>query len=343
MNWMATMSFKMRNRLISMVVILLAPFAVTSLSLLAQTPANIAPMHVHHVHLNSVNPAAAAAYYPKAFPVSAVTTTFNGSPAVKTGNVYLLFTKVGTPPQTELSGPQTAVWHFGWNTPDSRKYDQGFRAKGLKIAQMWDAADGKLVDMSSDTLPGLPTQEQILEMRAKGVQPTRQGGFGYLRGPDDALIENAQAGQVERFNHVHMYHEHPLCAIQWYVRHLGATMPQGTGGVPAPLTGECKQPYAPPTWPSFFKFPGFVRDPSGSVMFDDIAILIRPWPGGGLVSTRGHIVDHWALSVADLPPTVARLKGEGVKFLEEIHPWGNTRAAMIEGPDRVAIEIVEAK
>ena len=52
---------------------------------------------------------------------------------------------------------------------------------GLEIAQMWDAADGKLVDMSSDTLPGLPTQEQILEMRAKGVQPTREGGFGYLR------------------------------------------------------------------------------------------------------------------------------------------------------------------
>jgi hypothetical protein len=174
-------------------------------------------MHVHHVHLNSVDPGAAAAYYPKAFPISAKKTTFNGYEAVKTGNVYLLFTKVNTPPQTELNGPQTSVWHFGWNTPDSRKYDQEFRAKGLKIAQMWDAADGKLVDMSSDTLPGLPTQEQILEMRAKGVQPTREGGFGYLRGPDDALIENAQAGNVERFNHIHMYHEHPLCAIAWYV------------------------------------------------------------------------------------------------------------------------------
>ncbi|PYS48471.1 MAG: hypothetical protein DMG13_25490 [Acidobacteria bacterium] len=70
---------------------------------------------------------------------------------------------------------------------------------------------------------------------------------------------------------------------------------------------------------------------------------IRPWPGGGLVSTRGRLVDHWALSVADLPATVLRLKGEGVKFLEEIHAWGNMRAAMIEGPDRVAIEIIEVK
>jgi catechol 2,3-dioxygenase-like lactoylglutathione lyase family enzyme len=319
------------------------------LTIAAQPPvlaqaAKIAPMHVHHVHLNSVNPPAAAAYYPKPFAQTAMKTTFNGYEAVKTGNVYLLFTKVATPPPTELTGQQTAVWHFGWNTPDSRKYDERFRAMGLQIAQMWDAADGKLVDMSSDALPGLPTQEQILEMRAKGIKPTKEGGFGYLRGPDGILIENAQAGNVERFNHIHMYHEHPFCAMQWYVTHLGATLPQGRGGAPGTLPpGDCKQPYAPPTWPSFAKFPGFVRDPSGAVFFDDISISIRPWPGGGLVGTRGHVVDHWALSVAELEPTVARLKSEGVKFLEEIHPWGNMRAAMIEGPDRVAIELVEVK
>jgi len=309
---------------------------------LAQTT-KVAAMHVHHVHLNSVDPAKAAAYYPKPFALTATKTTFNGYEAVKTGNVYLLFTKVATPPQNELTGPQTSVWHFGWNTPDSRKYNENFHQMGLKIAQMWDAADGKLVDMSSDTLPGLPTQEQILEMRAKGMQPTREGGFGYLRGPDGIMIENAQAGTVERFNHIHMYHEHPICAMQWYITHLGATLPQGRGGAPGTLPpGDCKQLYAPPTWPSFAKT-GFVRDPAGAVFFDDISISIRPWPGGGLVSTRGHLVDHWALSVADLDGTVTRLKSEGVKFLEEIHPWGNMRAAMIEGPDRIAIELVEVK
>jgi len=309
--------------------------------------ATVEPMHFHHVHLNAVNPTAAAEYYLKPFPASASKTTFNGYEAVKSGSVYLLFTKVNTPPPTELTGPQTSVWHFGWNTPDSRKYNERFRATGLQIAQMWDAADGKLVDMSSDTLPGLPTQEQILEMRAKGTMPTREGGFGYLRGPDGALIENAQSGQVERFNHVHMYHEHPRCAMEWYVTHLGATLPQGRGaGALASSSsgagGDCKQLYAPPTWPSFAKT-GFVRDPSGAVLFDDISISIRPWPGGGLVGTRGKVVDHWALSVSDLTATVARLKREGITFLEEIHAWGNTRAAMIEGPDRVAIELVEVK
>jgi hypothetical protein len=310
-----------------------------------ESPAKVEALHFHHVHLNSTDPAAAAAYYPKPFALSATKTTFNGFEAVKTGNVYVLFTKVATRPQNELTGPQTSIWHFGWNTPDSRKYNEKFRAMGLEIAQMWDAADGKLVDMSSDTLPGLPTQEQILEMRAKGVEPNRQGGFGYLRGPDGAMIENAQAGTTERFNHMHMYHEHPRCAMEWYQTHLGATIPQGRGGAApaAPATGDCHtKTYAPPTWPSFAKT-GFVRDPAGGVLFDDISISIRPWPGGGLVSTRGKVYDHWALSTANLDTTSARLKREGVTFLEEIHPWGNSRAAMIEGPDRIAIELVEVK
>ena len=303
----------------------------------------IEPLHFHHVHLNSVNPEAAAGYYLKPFALTTTKTMYNGFQAVKTGNIYLLFSKVDMPPQNELTGPQTSIWHFGWNTPNSRQYNEKFRAMGLEIAQMWDAADGKLIDMSSDALPGLPTQEQILEMRKKGIQPAREGGFGYLRGPDGAMIENAQAGNVERFNHVHMYHEHPLCAMQWYASHLGATIPQGRGGATAPSGGDCRTTvYAPPTWPSFAKT-GFVREPSGGVNFDDISILIRPWPGGGLVSTRGKLVDHWALSTADLTATVARLKKEGVTFLEEMHAWGNSRAAMIEGPDRVAIEIVEVK
>jgi len=40
--------------------------------------------------------------------------------------------------------------HFGWNTPDSRKHNEEFCAKGPAFAQTWDAADGRLVDISSD-------------------------------------------------------------------------------------------------------------------------------------------------------------------------------------------------
>jgi len=93
-----------------------------------QTPSEA--LHFHHVHLNSTDPKIAAEYYPKPFAQSATKTTFNGFEAVKTGNIFLLFTKVATTPQNELTGPQTSVWHFGWNTPNSRQYDENFRKMG---------------------------------------------------------------------------------------------------------------------------------------------------------------------------------------------------------------------
>jgi hypothetical protein len=330
----------------------------------AQAPAAAAiePLHFHHVHLNSTDPKAAAEYYTKPFAKTATHTTYNGFEAVKTGNIYILFSKVNQPPQNELTGPQTSVWHFGWNTPNSREYNANFRKMGLTIAQMWNGSDAeaKQVDLSGDVAlwpgSGFPTQEQVLALRARGAKadPNASGGFGYLRGPDGVMIENAQSGNVERFNHVHMYHEHPRCAMEWYEKHLGAVAPQGRGGAgrgaasnePQPGTSsDCNNPrtvYSAPTFPSFAKG-GFVRDPAGGVRIDDISISMRPWPGGGLAPTRGRLYDHWAVSTADLDKTVTRLKSENVKFLEEIHPWGNSRAAMIEGPDRIAIEIVEVK
>jgi catechol 2,3-dioxygenase-like lactoylglutathione lyase family enzyme len=302
-----------------------------------QSAPAVAPAHFHHVHLNSVNPAAAAAYYSKPF-TTATHTTFGGYEAVKTGNIYLLFTKVDTPPP---SMPQSAVWHFGWNTPDSRKYLEKFHALKLETVPMFSAYDGGIIEMSSDALPGYLTRQQIDEARTKGVQPARTAGFGYIKGPDGALIENAGNSPTERFNHVHLFHKDPLCAIGWYVTHLGAST-AGRGSGPAPAAVNCRQPYSEVTWPAFAK-EGMVREPSGGVLFDDISLSMRPWPAAPLVSSRGQVVDHIGLSVADLDATVARLRTEGVRILEAPHAWANTRAAMIEGPDLLAIELVEVK
>ena len=40
---------------------------------------------------------------------------------------------------------------------------------------------------------------------------------------------------------------------------------------------------------------------------------------------------------------VAELRAEGVKFLEEPYKLGDTRAVMIEGPSREALELVEIR
>jgi catechol 2,3-dioxygenase-like lactoylglutathione lyase family enzyme len=292
----------------------------------------------HHVHLNSVNPEAAADYYTKAFTTS-VKTTLNGEIAIKTVNgPYLLFTKVNTPPPIQ---PQSAIWHFGWNTPDSRAYLERFHALKLDVVPMYADPEGSVIEISSDALPNFPTTARIKELRTAGVQPARVGGFQYLRGPDRSLVENAGNFPSEYFNHVHMFHEDPACAQLWYTTHLlNGTGGQGRG---APITADnCRRPYEEVTWPAFDRI-GMVRNPAGAVLVSDMAsILIRP-RHGPYVSPRGQIVDHFALSVPDLDATIARLKREGVKVTEEIHRWGTARAAMIEGPDLVAIELVEVR
>ena len=60
-----------------------------------------------------------------------------------------------------------------------------------------------------------------------------------------------------------------------------------------------------------------------------------------LAPTRGQLLDHIALSVADLDAWIAKLRAEGVTFLQELYALGDTRAVMIEGPSREAIELVE--
>jgi 4-hydroxyphenylpyruvate dioxygenase-like putative hemolysin len=53
--------------------------------------------------------------------------------------------------------------------------------------------------------------------------------------------------------------------------------------------------------------------------------------------------DHIAFSVADLDAWVSKLRDEGVTFLEPPYPLGDTRAVLIEGPSREALELVEVK
>ena len=45
--------------------------------------------------------------------------------------------------------------------------------------------------------------------------------------------------------------------------------------------------------------------------------------------------------MTDLDAWVAKLHDEGVRFIAEPYPLGETRAAMIEGPSLEAIELVE--
>jgi hypothetical protein len=186
------------------------------------------------------------------------------------------------------------------------------------------------------------TKTQIAEARAQGVSPTRTGGFGYMKGPDDALVEYAGNHPAERFNHVHFFHDDPFCAQLWYQTHLNAPVFAGRTR-DTPLTeATCAVPRGPErSWPALDR-EGMFRSPSAAVVFGDVAFpSYMRQTDEPLVSSRGHLYDHVALSVTDLDAWITKLRGEGVRFLEAPYRLGDARAVMIEGPSREAIELVE--
>jgi len=299
----------------------------------------------HHLHLNSVDPDAAVDFYVRQFPTSAKA-SWGGLPALAApNNVLVLFTRVAAAPAT---APQTAIWHFGWHVTDSRASLESYKGRpDVKLLPLYTTDEGGSVFVSSDTWPGTGgtpglTKAQIADAKTRSVQPTRTGGFSYMQGPDNALVEYAGNHPAERFNHVHMYQDDPFCAQLWYGKHLNAPVFAGrTSRTPLTVT-TCTVPRGPDrSWPALER-EGMFRTPSAAVVFGDVAL---PWymrqGDRSLASTRGQLYDHIALSVADLDAWVAKLRSEGVRFLEEPYTLGDTRAAMIEGPSREALELVE--
>ncbi len=303
----------------------------------------------HHLHLNSVDPDAAIGWYVRQFP-STRRTEWHGYKALQSpNNVLVLFDQADTPPVSE---PQSAIWHFGWHVTDARASLAEYQRRPevtllpLYITNEGGTDEGGSVLISSDTWPGtggVPgrTRAQIEEAKRTGIKPAGGGGFVYMRGPDNALVEFAGNYPAERFNHVHLYQEDPLCALLWYQQHLNA--PARAGVSAAALTeANCKVPRGEePSWPALNR-EGMIRSPRAGVEFGDVVLTWYPNPGEEpLARSRGQLQDHIALSVTDLDAWVEKLDREGVWLFGPPYQLGNTRAVMILGPSQEVLELVE--
>src|SRR5262249_44140121 len=196
-----------------------------------------------HVNLNSTDRAKAMEFYTRTFDVTK-RPSLAGFDGVQSENMYLLFDKVKSPPAT---APDSAIWHFGWGS-------MAMEADYKKHLDNGVIFHTPITRLGSGTL------------------------FAYMKAPDGALVEINPAN-TRAFIHVHLYSAAPLCAADWYVKHLGATSR-------AQRTGPCEVPFAAPSEPL-----GVIRSPATSVRFGEVSLIIyprqRPDP---LVSPRGHVV-----------------------------------------------------
>jgi len=328
-------------------VILVSALCLLPFALRAQAP--LPAPSFHHLHLNSINPEAAIEFYVKAFP-STSKGTFAGQPALRSpNNVWVLFNKIAAPPATQ---PQTAFWHFGWHVTDVRATLDRYLKQNITLVPLYTGSGERTgtVFVSSDTYPGTGgvlglTRAQVADAKAKGVKPAGGAGFAYLRGPDDSLVEYQGNMPAERFNHLHMYQEQPYCAALWYQTHLNVGAPAPRAGQVVRTEANCRVERGPDKTLPALDWDGMFRTPAvQTTIFGDVSLYFYMNQGATPAGpTRGHLMDHFAVGVADLDAWIAKLKSENVTFLEQAYTIGGLRAVMIEGPSKEAIEIVEVK
>jgi catechol 2,3-dioxygenase-like lactoylglutathione lyase family enzyme len=154
--------------------------------------AQTAPLaHFHHVHLNTTDPAAAIAFYTSRF--KARKESFAGlGDALWTGDSWLLFTQVNSPPPSELL---SGIWHIGWGAQEMQSTYQQQLAKGTRFAT-------PITDIS-DMVGG-----------------NRQFFYAYVDGPDHVLIE-LNTARHHNFGHVHLFSADPPAAGAWYTKEFG--------------------------------------------------------------------------------------------------------------------------
>jgi len=140
----------------------------------------------HHLHLNTVDPDAAIAFYTRQFP-STAKAAWGGIAALKSpNNVMVLFNKVATAAPVL---PQTAIWHFGWHVVDVRKNLAIYKTRPeVLLAPLFTTEEGGSVLASSDTWPGSGgvlglTKSQIAAARSEGVKPAGGAALPTWRGP----------------------------------------------------------------------------------------------------------------------------------------------------------------
>jgi catechol 2,3-dioxygenase-like lactoylglutathione lyase family enzyme len=305
----------------------------------------LATPRFHHLHLNATDPDAAIGFYTRQFPSTAAGTWAGHKALLTPHNVMILFDQADAPPPVS---PQSALWHFGWHVTDVRGNIETYKTRPeVSLRPLYTTDEGGFVLINSDTwpapkgkAPGL-TRAQIVEAIAAKVQPPGGGGFAYMDGPDGALVEYVGDFPAEHFDHVHLWQEDPFAALDWYQTHLNA--PVRPGFVPPTPAERAVKRGPDKSWPSLTQ-DGMFREPRAGVVFGDVVLT---WYGNQwdqpLAPSRGQLQDHFAFAVDDLDAWESKLRAESVTFLEPPYQLGDTRAFMIEGPSREAIEIVEVK
>jgi catechol 2,3-dioxygenase-like lactoylglutathione lyase family enzyme len=265
----------------------------------------VEPASFHHVRLNATDPAKSIKYYEKHF--GAVPIKFKGvADALFVERSFLLFNKVESPPPQELV---SGIWHIGWGGVDIVNEYEWMRKRG--------------VDFHTTPQPLIGPDNFYM----------------YIKGPDGELIEVNTMGH-HRFAHVHFFATDVNETCAWYAKHLGLKPRRAKVNKP-----KGKMDSLLSIWMNFIQCDNVLM-----IFFGKPDVEPPPpwWPDAPLKEiqpTKGRPIDHIAFSYRDIGPVYERMKADGVEIVSEpaLQESLNLKGFSVLGPDKVLIEIVEAK
>jgi len=154
-----------------------------------------------------------------------------------------------------------------------------------------------------------------------GARDPAEFAFMYLNGPNGELIE-LNTDPDDNFSHIHFFGRQPHTTSMWYANLFGLTE-------------------SPPVL-SYYIAPVGTEQMSRRFL-DNVNTIFALSPAGSeMKSTRGTVFDHIAISVPNLDVALAALKPYNITMLAQPAAGGpGWRHAFIEGPDRIAIELIE--
>lgn len=306
------------RRTIRLTVFSLVLFAITfsflitgnSQSQAGQTvPPSANEAHFHHLHLNSLDPKAAIDFYTSRF--DSEKAKFAGLlDAVWTQKSWMLFSKVNTPPVSDLT---SSIWHFGWGAENMKAEYERQQKLGTKFHT-------PLTDISD--IGGNAGAKDLFY-------------YAYVESPDKALIELNTAGH-HRFGHLHLFSADPIAAGEWYIKYFSAKGRIPTSRTPRIYRGFQIGPSVSLTVDNvnIIIFPAEYLKAADPARWKDKVEL---------ESTKGHVVDHIGFSFDNLTEALEKMRKDGVKVTDEIKSIANGKIkyAFVEGPDKIRIELVE--
>jgi len=237
--------------------------------------------------------------------------------ALFTERSFILFNEVDEAPD---GSQESGIWHFGWGGVD------------LPSQYRWLVSRG--VDIHTPIY--LLGRSHVI----------------YVNGPDREMIEVNTMGH-HRFAHIHLFAEDVNETASWYERHFGLPAARRADSNPRPVGPDAE--FA--TWEAFHEerrawANGFRADNVRFIIYNipNYEPVAPWWPQDAaplleLKPQRGRAIDHFAFSYREIEPEFERLQAAGVEILEPItwRPEFGLRSFFVMGPDKVAIEVVEAK